>query len=290
MIRNILTPTDFSAPADAALEAAIELAKRVSARIHLLHAYDVGTEVALPLPPGLIDAVRAQVQGQLEQLEKRLERAGVAHESHLSAAPAVPSILERVPALSIDLIAMGTRGLSGLKHVLLGSVAERTVRLAPCPVLAVHAQEQRRPLGPKLLVAVDFSPLAPAVVRHALEFARAFGTPQLTLVHAYQLPPHIEVYARTHAGPLLDGLSERVREELEGRVSELRSAGVSCDSIARIGSPAEVIAHAASELGCDAIAMGTHGRTGIAHAALGSVAERVLRTAPCPVLTVKTAA
>jgi nucleotide-binding universal stress UspA family protein len=143
-IRNVLVPTDFSAHSAQALEHAIELAKPLSATIHLLHSYWVAISVGSPdlfvLPADFSERLRSAAQAELEQLEKRVVQAGVACKSHVMLIPPFSAILDLAESLPADLIVMGTQGRTGLKHVLLGSVAERTVRLAPCPVLTVKAK------------------------------------------------------------------------------------------------------------------------------------------------------
>jgi universal stress protein A len=84
--------------------------------------------------------VRKAAQLRVELLAKRLAQTSVSVETHVSAHDPVSAILELTRSLPVDLVVMGTRGLTGIKHVLLGSVAERTVRLAPCPVLTVKAR------------------------------------------------------------------------------------------------------------------------------------------------------
>jgi nucleotide-binding universal stress UspA family protein len=141
-LRNILLATDFSADAAEAFEWTLALAKPFSATVHLLHAHFVALplEVQPGFPPQALAQLRAAARSRFEPLAKRAAAGGVACECHLVEAPALTAILELAGALPADLIAMGTRGLSGLPHVLLGSVAERAVRLAPCPVLTVKAR------------------------------------------------------------------------------------------------------------------------------------------------------
>jgi universal stress protein A len=146
VLRNIIVPTDFSPHAEMALEHAIEFAKRFSAKIHLLHAYQVTLLITGPeqfvLPADLIESGREAARAQLEGLEKRLEQARVQYQSHLSPMAPVTAILELAESLPADLIVMGTRGLTGMKHVLVGSLAERTVRLASCPVMTVKGKSE----------------------------------------------------------------------------------------------------------------------------------------------------
>jgi nucleotide-binding universal stress UspA family protein len=122
-----------------ALSRAIELAKAFSARIVLLHSYWVSLASANPelLPTDLLERLRADAQLELGKLEKQAAASSIRCESRLTLQPAVPAILEEARAIPAELVVMGTRGRSGIGHMLMGSVAERVVRLAPCAVLTV---------------------------------------------------------------------------------------------------------------------------------------------------------
>lgn len=140
-IESILVPMDFSDAAQAAIDYAVRVAKESGAEIHLLHSYPVSPGIATPYGPALPDAVfqsiRSGAEAKLADAKKRVEREGITTTAHLTAEPPSFAISEAAEELGVDCIVMGTRGLSGLKHVLLGSVAERTVRTAPCPVFTV---------------------------------------------------------------------------------------------------------------------------------------------------------
>lgn len=140
-VRSILVPTDFSESASRALEHAVGLAKTFRARIDLLHAYQVPIQIGVgepvPLPQEFFDQMRERAQRRLDDLAAKLSSDGVEVRTHLALEAASRAIVEAAEQLGVDLIVMGTRGLTGMKHVLLGSVAERTVRLAPCPVMTV---------------------------------------------------------------------------------------------------------------------------------------------------------
>jgi nucleotide-binding universal stress UspA family protein len=141
--RVVLVPVDFSEHSAAALDVAIGLVGGQGGTLHLLHAYEVPLGAVPPygvaLPESLLAQVRDAAARRLEKAAHRVEGAGIALETHLAHGPAAEAISEAAERLGVDLIVMGTRGLTGIKHVLLGSVAERTVRQAPCPVLTVRA-------------------------------------------------------------------------------------------------------------------------------------------------------
>jgi len=142
-IRKILVPIDFSTHAASALDYAIELAKVFGAEVHLLHCYQanpIGIAAYEVLSP--VDFERDMREAAREQLcEWRDKVAAEGLEAHEHLTPHFPSeaIADLEQEISADLIVMGTQGRSGLSHLLLGSVAERTLRNAACPVLTVHA-------------------------------------------------------------------------------------------------------------------------------------------------------
>jgi nucleotide-binding universal stress UspA family protein len=143
IVNTILVPTDFSADAEKALSTATELAKLFGAKIVVLHAYHVDIPVVSPmaggyaLPQGFYEDLRCQATAQVEKLAKEAATEGIEATGIALQEPAAVVIAAQAESLPADLIVMGTRGLTGLKHVVLGSVAERVVRTAPCPVLTV---------------------------------------------------------------------------------------------------------------------------------------------------------
>jgi nucleotide-binding universal stress UspA family protein len=142
MIRTIVVATDFSEPAERATRQALELAQRLDARVHLLHAYSVPSFG----PPGLPEPYRTALAEQLEAealagLDGALARhktAGVSLAGLIKRADPREAIIDAVAELKADLVVMGTHGRRGLARLMMGSVAEQIVRSAPCPVLTVR--------------------------------------------------------------------------------------------------------------------------------------------------------
>jgi nucleotide-binding universal stress UspA family protein len=141
---TLLVPVDFSDHSAAALDLAIELARAAQGTIHLLHAYEVPLGAIPPygiaLPGALLEQVRDAAARRLEKSAQGVVAAGVRCEPHVLHAAPAEAIADAAASVGADLVVMGTRGLTGVKHVLLGSVAERTVRIAPCPVLTIRAK------------------------------------------------------------------------------------------------------------------------------------------------------
>ena len=144
-VRKILVPIDFSDHSAAALEYATGLAKALGAGIHLVHSYKINVSGISPygvvLPETLDQDIRTAAEQHLTEWAEKARTDGL--EVEMSTTPVFPSeaIANTAESIGADLIVMGTRGLTGLKHVLLGSVAERTLRIAPCPVLTLRATD-----------------------------------------------------------------------------------------------------------------------------------------------------
>jgi nucleotide-binding universal stress UspA family protein len=293
-IRTVVAATDFSETAAAALDWAVEVARPHGARVVLVHV------LALPAPPTDLISPRPDLERHLEDAARtKLDEAAVAlRERGVEVGPRlVPgqparAVVETAEELGAGLIVVGTRGLGGLRHLVLGSTSQRVVQHARCPVLTVHPEDlgRHRPLR-TVLLPTDFSEDA----RLAAEAARRLvGFPQpgarVVLLHAYNMPIEYTAY-----GPIptslhyLQDVGAAAEARLEEVAAGLREQGIEVETMSREGYPAEVIVEEAERLGADLIAMGTHGRSGLGHLLLGSTAERVVPRAPCPVLTLRRA-
>ncbi|MDX1530736.1 MAG: universal stress protein [Rhodothermales bacterium] len=274
MIRldTILVPTDFSDCAAHAYAHAARLAERTSAAVHALYARVPGDDVNCPDEPA--------EKGWPEPCARRIERDGA------SVAETILHVAEEGDA---DLIVMGTHGRTGLHHAMLGSVAEKVLRLAPCPVLVVpeRAPDAGAAGGVRRVLApVDFSEHARLAVAHAKALAALHGA-ALDVLHvveeaaiptAYGLEPVLVV-----SPPVLERAEAAVRQVVAGVPGPEVPVAVHAEA----GYAASDIVRFAEGVGSDLIVMATHGRTGIKHFLLGSVTERVVRRAPCPVFSVR---
>ena len=140
--RRILCALDFSAPSEAALKVAEELAQRFGAELVVAHVVE---PVLAPAAYGPLPTTVAQVRVEAEsaardrlgEIVSEISARGVRATSVLESGPAADTLVEIVKARKIDLVVIATHGLTGIEHALLGSVAERVVRLCPCPVLTI---------------------------------------------------------------------------------------------------------------------------------------------------------
>jgi nucleotide-binding universal stress UspA family protein len=186
MFTRILVPTDFSTPSDAALAYGRALAGRFSAPLHLMN-------VAENL---FLRAVVADPRDAEASTRRRLDECLTDDDRRLGAVPVVKrsdepadEIVSYARTAGIGLIVMGTHGRSGMAHLLIGSVAERVVRAAPCPVLTVREARLAPQTAPftRILVATDFSGPSDAALAHARLLAAKFGA-SLHLLHVIEDP------------------------------------------------------------------------------------------------------
>jgi nucleotide-binding universal stress UspA family protein len=143
-IHRLLVPIDFSPDSEAALDWAIGFARKLGAEIDLLHSYEPGTLITLygvGFPDTLDDELRRAAQKQLSEVAHRVASEGIHVREHVVREPPDQAIAEQAEKLAADMIVMGSRGRRGFAHVMLGSVAERTIRRAQCGVVAVKREE-----------------------------------------------------------------------------------------------------------------------------------------------------
>lgn len=288
--RHILVATDFSEPASWAVAAADGLARSLGARLSLV------TVVQPYRPMALVKAtVRdADVEGPaLQAAEERLHEqkrqlSGLPVATHafadLSVAGVICTFAERE---GVDLVVVGTRGLGGFRHLLLGSVAEQVVRHAPCSVLTVGRRAfSEAPLANGVLVASDLSEGAEAAVAAAVMLGRSFPT-RVTVAHVFDPDrPHPDPHSVGEAFGDPATVEAATHQRLEQIVSR-HFADQGRAELLHGDDPALALCDLAERTHPELLVVATHGRSGVSRVLLGSVAERVARYAPCPVLTVR---
>ena len=293
-IRKILWPTDFSACAGAALSHAIFMAHRHSAALELLHVVVLHDHdpfhptYHFPDRGAIFERLaRLAADGMREQLSAHDGAALVIGEHQTRAIHAAPEILRFAADHEVDLIVMGGHGRRGLRRFVLGSVAEEVVRLARCPVMTVREQDPPRPPGVRRIVApIDFSEHGEAAFKAALWIARSHDA-ELDLLHVVEAPVYRQYHEPRRKPGGSTSLVDRARESLERFILEIEEPDVPVRIRAVEGIAAPSIAAYAVRADADLIVIATHGLTGLEHFLLGSVTEKVVRTAGCPVLTLK---
>jgi nucleotide-binding universal stress UspA family protein len=287
---TILHPTDFSVHADLAFALAGSLARASDSRLLLLHV--------MPIP--LLHTkryYREEVEAALRR--RRADGDRVAVEHRLQEGEAASGILDVAQESRCDLIVMGTQGRTGLNRLMMGSVAEHVVRSAPCPVVTVKAPP-REPATATEGPTEEASPIPAAVpirtILHptdlsdpcaeAFRVACSLAGDHVARVIVVHVPEPLAAPAGMAPAPPPPEGHRGGMEEWLCRAHQ-SAPGIQVECRVEAGDVATGIVSAARATACDLIVMGTHGRTGLGRLLMGSVAETVLRTAPCPVLVVK---
>ncbi|MBS0184116.1 MAG: universal stress protein [Nitrospira sp.] len=294
LINRILVATDFSTCARRAIDYGLCVARAWSAHVDLLYVVEMlrGLEFDAPFADPLLEMRRKEAEQRLGDLAARTKQEGLEVDWHLRQGIPSDQIGQTALEQRADLVVVGTHGRTGLDHIMLGSTAERVIKQAPCPTLTVrvapiHGEKDvdAPPCIRHVLVPVDFSSPSLDALEYAIQVVDRFGA-RLTIAHVLE-PIYFdlelglgrieqEAQKRTHWETQLDGLAQVVR----GR-------GLEAGTVVLGGIPSESIVTYARGQCCDLIVMGTHGRRGLTRLRYGSVAESVLRQAPCPVLTVR---
>ena len=288
-IRTILHATDFSRASASAFAQAVELAKPDRTRLFLLHVLVppspfLGDE----LPASYLDLqarARRDAGRRLAAAVGKAKQAGARGQSKLVEGAPADEIIRAARQWRPNLIVIGTHGRTGLGRFFMGSVAERVLQRASAPVLTVRGGSRVRRIR-RVLHASDFSRASGAAFVRAVEMARA-NRAELLLAHV--LKPRVpladvpsEVYEDIAAST-----QAQTQTQLDHLAAEAKKRGVRTRTLVMGGMVHEQIARAARSQHADLVVLGTHGRTGLAKLFLGSIAGRVVSTAPCPVLTVR---
>lgn len=298
-IKNILLPTDFSNCATQALEHALYLAKCCNATLHIFHA--IVLHQRDPHNPAFHFPDLQELQGKLKKTAReRMDgdlRASSESEKAVDVVmeeawgiSATGLILEYAEEHQIDLIVMGTHGRRGLGYMFLGSIAEEVVRKSPCPVFTVR--ESAKPRLPrnteKILSPIDFSDHSIMAMLTAREVANLYNA-GLQILHVIEETTHPAFYGigREIVWGLRAEIVNRSQNELSRIFNEHKEPKVAWEFKIVAGHVANEILEYALHNSVDLIVLATHGLTGLKHFLLGSVAEKVIRRAPCPVITVK---
>ena len=298
MIKRILFATDFSRWARRAEDYACSLACSWKASLTVLCVaeFSPGLNPDYLVNQQYLADLLKTASLQLVDLKGRAERRGIAVTTRVATGIPSEEVIAAAQAEDSDLIVVGTRGKTGLAHVLLGSTAERVIRGASCPVLTVRMEPAdiedtsvlSRPVTlERILVPVDFSDCSLDALGHAAVVAQQ-AKASLMLLHvlepvSYGLDFTLGQSKARHTD------AETWTKRLEELVSTHQHPTMQVESRLRGGFPADSILDSAQTMPCDLIVMGTHGRRGISHTISGSVAEAVLRKALCPVITVRSA-
>jgi nucleotide-binding universal stress UspA family protein len=282
MYTRILIATGGSPWSDAAAAYAIALAAQLRAELRLLAVLNVSGVYAMPDVMAsselLMESVEQQGQDILAHTTARATDAGVPHLAILKWGNVAETILQTAAEEQCDLIVLGSRGLSGFKRLMLGSISNAVAAKAQCPVLVIKQPPPAPLFWHRVLVATGGSPWSDAAVDHALELARAQQL-EVCLLYVDR--------RRSRRTDSLFSLTSDGKNILALAEARAAAAGVPYETKFAHGDVVTMILNAATEQQCDVVVLGSRGLTGFKRLMLGSISNAVAATAPVPVLIVK---
>ena len=290
-LNRILCPTDFSEISTKAEAYATALAARYGASLCLLHVDPpmpvMGPYGEIPIDVRLFEEQRQQALTAMSEARERARAAAVPAESDVRGGHPAREILAVAGEQASDLIVLGTHGRGGFEHLLLGSVAEKVMRKAPCPVMVVpiRAQTERGVLFSRILCPIDGSASSRDAVAFAVSLARETDG-VLTLLQVVEPVPNVGEFGAVD--------TEQYRQRGEAHASKTLRAALPDDvrewckveETVALGKPSDRILDTARTMNADVIVMGVRGRGAIDLMAFGSTTNEVVRRATCPVVAV----
>lgn len=300
-IKTILVPIDFSKLSAPAIQVAKDLARKFDASIHLGHVHE------FLYAPGLLSPVPISVATfrddaairRTSRLKILAKQNGLAAENchFMTGVPTFNEICNLGRQISADLIVMPTHGYTGMAHFLGGSTAERIVQHSPCPVLVVRGNGRKPSSAARngtalrridtILVPVDFSEASFQALEYAIEFAERVAA-RLIVFHAVTLSDSFTAdgYGMYDLGALEEAARRDAENQMQKFIGLAKFHRVQFETAVRIAPAVSEVCALAQERDVDLIITATHGRTGLKHLLMGSIAEHVVRHAPRTVLVV----
>jgi nucleotide-binding universal stress UspA family protein len=291
-IKLILCPIDFSEFSERAYHHALSLAEHYQAKLVMQHVVELWrhSSASFAASGGLYEefcqALRESGEEQLRQFAKNHTHDEIKPELVVHEGTAPDSILSFAQAQKADLIVMGTHGRRGFDHLMLGSVTDRVMRSAPCPVLVVRKPPHDSMAAGKewhyvhrlsrILFCADFSKNSERALKYAISATAEYDA-ELTLLHVLEEVPSL---AKTEEAIAVatEQLDKLIPPEVR-RTRKIKTA-------VRIGKPYWEIIQLALEAETDLVTMGVRGRGALDLAVFGSTTYRVMQLGPCPVLAV----
>lgn len=288
--KKILIPVDFSEHSQYAAQQALSFAGVCRAEACFLHVGETAKQSAARLCQFVKD-----LQYDTALPIKRFVAQGTPDNVILSTAQ----------KLDADAILMGHRGLSGLKHMMNGSVAEKVLREAACPVMVIKKQKAKK-FGAyvlpqlrniagafqadKILVPVDFSPASKQAFHYAVHLASCYNSTIYTLTVFDKKYKELGEDRKKHTAVIVHGRKIQLWKAFPDLLKSTPGYSHEQTRVKRIlldGDPFSKIESLVTKKEIDIVIMGTNGRTGLEHFLIGSVAEKAIRSIQCPVMTIR---
>jgi hypothetical protein len=267
-LEKLLLSTDGSEFSEDAVRESINLAKTCGSKLYTVSVIEVNPEF-MALAPQIVEKFEKETRVHLESIKTRASKEGVDCEiiAHEGEEP-FQYIVDEAAKKQVEMIIMGRHGRTGLKKLMMGSVTAKVIGHAPCKVLIVP--KAAKVTYKNIIIATDGSKYSEAASREAISIAKRTRSDLIVL----------SVASKNANLPAAKKSVDKIKENAERE-------GIKVKTLTPRGTPYEVIVKTAKEKDADVIVVGSHGRTGIERLLMGSVTERVIGHAECPVLVVK---
>lgn len=283
VFKKILCPLDFSDSSREAFNYAKVFAETFHSELIVLHVCPSMTEAYTALMPEFADLCIQKDDDLLEEVNRFTDDWKGRYRKVIRAGSAYLEILDFAESEKVDLIVLGAKGLTGFERLFVGSTGEKVARKSSCPVLTVHEKTMGLKIK-KILLPIDFSHLSYAVIPLGAAIAEKFQA-EISLLHVVELGDDV-----AKDGQKKYEFFERIKTKLADQwaVPDEFNKIVTQKFIRHhVGSAGYGIRDFAQDWDIDLIAMATHGRSGLSKVLMGSVTEKVVKIAPCPVLSIR---
>lgn len=293
-IKSILVPTDFSRPANNALDEGIKLAYKYNADLVVLHARVMYEDDPASLTAKM-EVLKEEERKVEENLLKRLRdttqkhrQVNIRHEI-IRGYSSPSAILSYLNNNDFDLVIIGTHGRTGLGHFLIGSVTEKVVRYAPSPVMTVSPESRLTDEFHHIIVPFDYSDHAQMALKKALHLVESDQS-EVTMLYVFdrEVHPALAAWGVRSAFDAIPDIEQKAKKQMDKILADIPNPKKArIKKVVMEGAPHKGIKAFVDENDADLLVIATHGRVGLDRFLLGSTTERVIRSIPIPVLTLK---
>ena len=284
-VKTILCAIDLSDISTHVLGLAAEFAEACDAKLLVLHVVEIWDKrydfIVAEIGKRIEVEAYGKVQSELDRLGKS---KGIPVEVVVQKGQAIATIQDAIKKLQPDLVVMGSHGRRGMDNLLLGSVAERILRVSPVSVLVV-----RPPKNPDiytLLCAVDLSDCSRTALERAIEIAKLDKVASIKVLHVFEVP-----IGYLEAGMSYETALSKTREihqrEFDAFLEPYKTCGVALEQVLDEGSPASLVVKYAESIKADLLVIGAHGKSRLTAMLIGGISTKIVHRSSVPVLAVK---
>ena len=284
MYDDILLPIDRTEEIDAVVDHAIAIADHMDATLHVLFVADTTRDSVTTVRGEFVDALVQEGNSIVETVGERVDAADISHTKVVIQGNPAQTIVEYADTHDCGLIVVPTHGREGVSRYVLGSVAEKIVRLSSVPVITTRLRADERLTFPyeRILVATDGSAAADRAVEHAVDLADATDA----ALYVLSIVEDSSIGDESASSVSVAESESRAQQAVDAAIEAAATAGVEAFERIEHGNPVAEIQRHIDEDAIDVVVLGTTGRHGLEQILLGSVAQRTVRTASVPVVTV----